>query len=149
MQPPESFAPIGNAVTSEWTGVMAGTHIEMTVVATDIVEAVGVNDAARERGKVVVKGFNDLLSVRVSRSEEIADQFLFLGVDAENGIARIFVKTSVMGDDFELAILLRMVFERAFFQSFASSEMVLVQQLGDNLDADAKAARGQFLGQVA
>ena len=54
-----------------------------------------------------------------------------------------------MGDDFELAILLRMVFERAFFQSFASSEMVLVQQLGDNLDADAKAARGQFLGQVA
>ena len=57
---------------------MAGTHIEMTVVATDIVEAVGVNDAARERGKVVVKGFNDLLSVRVSARKKLPISSFFL-----------------------------------------------------------------------
>ena len=108
-----------------------------------------MNDPLRQRWEIVVECLDDLLRVRMACSKEIADQFLFLGVDAENGIPRLFMKASVMGDDFELAIPLRMAFERAFFQSFASSQTMLAEQLGHHLDTDAKAARGQFLRQAA
>ena len=146
IRPPEVLPPISDAVTGEGAVVVAGAHIEMTVVALEIVQAVWVDDSARQRGKVMVEGFDDRLRVRVARSEEVADQFLLLGVDAGNGIARVLIAVSVLSDDFKWAILLRMVFERAVFQRLAPAQMVLLEQLGHDLDAHAKTARGQFRG---
>jgi hypothetical protein len=149
MQPSVIFPPIGDAVTGELAGVVTRRNIEMAVVAMQIVEAVWMNDPFRQRGKIVVEGLDDLLRVSMARSKEVANQFLFLGVNAENGIRRLFIKAAVMGDDFELAIPLRMAFERAFFQGFASPETVLMKQLDHHLDTDAEATRGQFLREAA
>ncbi len=44
----------------------------------------------------MVEGFDDLLGVGGTFAEEIADEFLFLGVDAENRIAHRFVELAVV-----------------------------------------------------
>ena len=145
--PPEVFPPVRDAITGKRAGVVTDADVEVAVVALEVVKAVRVDDATRQRRKVVVIGFDDLLGIGVPLPEEVADQFLLLGIDAENGRACVFVEAAVVVDDLELAVPLRVVLLRAFLQSFTSPHLVLGQQLGDDGNADTKATCGQLLRQ--
>lgn len=87
MQAAKVLPPKSDTVTGELAGVVTGAHVEMAVIASWIVKAVRVDNAAGQRRKVVVQRLDDFLRIGVARSEEIAEQFLFLGVDAQNRVA--------------------------------------------------------------
>ena len=100
---------------------MAGAEIDVPVIAPEIVETMWIHNTAGQRRKIVIEGFDGFLGVGVSCAEQIADQFLFLGVHAEGGVASFFVFGSEPGDVLELAIAIRMLFVGSLFQGFASS----------------------------
>ena len=104
-----------HAIASEFAGVMADAQIDVPMIALEIVDAVRVDDAAGVAGKVVVQGFDGFLRVGVSFAKKIADQFLFLGVDAENRVAGLFIKSTQTCDVAELAVTVRM--KERFFRA--------------------------------
>ena len=144
MESPVMLPGEGHAITSEFAGVVADAEIDVPVIALDIVDAVRVDDARGIAGKIVIQGFDGFLRVRMALAKKIADEFLLLGVDTENGIARPFIKGPQACDVLELAIAEGMVFEGAFFQGFASAQAMLVEQLNDNGNTDPKPALRQL-----
>lgn len=73
---------------------MADAQIDVPVVALDIVDAVRVDNARGKAGEIVVQRFNGCLRVGVAVAKKITNEFLLLGIDAENGIAGLFVKSA-------------------------------------------------------
>lgn len=144
MQAPVMLPGEGHAITSEFAGIVADAEVDVPVIALDIVDAMRVDDARGIAGEIVVQGFNGFLRVGAALAKKIADEFFLLGVDAENGIARLFIKGSQTCNVLELAVAERMVFEGAFLQGFASAQAMLVEQLDDNGNADAKPALYQL-----
>lgn len=144
MQASVMLPSVGHAVTSEIAGVVADAEIDVPVVALQIVDAVRIDNAGSKARKIVVQRFNGFLRVSMAVAKKVANEFLLLGIDAEYGITSLFVTGAKPCDVLELAVAVRMVFERAFFEGFASSQTMLVQQLDDDGHTDPELALRQF-----
>jgi hypothetical protein len=64
------FPPEAETVAGEPTGVVAESQIQVTQIALDVIETVGIDHAERGAGKIVVQGFFGPLRVESALSEE-------------------------------------------------------------------------------
>ena len=133
------FPPIGDALASEATGVVAEAQIQVSEVSLDVVEAMRINDSVCGTGKIVIQGLLGMSRIEPTDAKQKPQEFLVFGVQANNGIGRIHEFGAVVGDDLELPIAASMLAQRQCFTSFATAEAVSLQQLNDHRDTDTKA----------
>lgn len=143
------FPPIGDAVASESAGVVAQTQIQVPEVSLEVVESVRKDHPERGTGKIVVERFLGLSSIQAADAKQKAKEFLVFGVYADDGIRRIHELGSVVRDDLELPIAESILSQRQDFASFATAQTVSLQKLRDDGDADAKAKRTKFVGDLS
>jgi len=79
--------PFGQVVDGEGGGVVGGADEEAAVVGCYVVDAVGQGDAFGVGAEVVVVDPGGCLGPGGAVVLEVADQFTFLGVDADDGQA--------------------------------------------------------------
>ena len=81
----EMLVPAGFDVVADKLGsIVAGADGEISCVVSDVVDSVRDNGPIGESGEVVVKGLWGCCAEYGPLALEIADKFLFLGVDADN-----------------------------------------------------------------
>jgi hypothetical protein len=135
--------PVRDALTREATGVVTRPEVDVTDVFLQVVDAVGVCDPFCQGRKVMVERVNRFLRVKLSVAKQVADQLLFLGIDADDRVVRVLVLGSKTGDLAELRIPLRMAFGLQFLLRLASAEVEAEQQFRHGLDADTEAVGDQ------
>ena len=141
------FPVVSDAVAGESAGVMACSQIDVADVSLQIVKAMRMDHAGCQVRKVVIEGLDRFLGVEMSVAIEISDEFLFLGVHAEDRVWRVFVRVSQLSDLEELLVSLRMAFGGQFFLGLASAEMMPPEQLRHRCASDSEAALDEFASQ--
>ena len=69
-------------------------------------------------------------------------------VDAEDRVRRFLVLGAEAGNDLKLLVALGVPFQRESFLSFASSQVMPIQQLGHDRDTDLEATFAEFAGDL-
>lgn len=101
----EMLVPAGfDIVAYKLGGVVAGADGEIPGVIGDVVDSVRDNCPVGESGEVVVKGLRRRCAEYGSLSLEVADKFLFLGVDADNRDAGFDTQLLGLADFLELLV---------------------------------------------
>ena len=88
---------------------------------------------------------NRLLRVEMSLAVQVADELLFLGIDADDRVGRVPVFGTQSFDLAKLLIPLRMALGRQFLLRLASDEVGAVQQFRHRHDADPEAIAARVL----
>ena len=94
---------------------MAGIEVDEALVLPHIVEAVGDHRAHPRTAEVVVVGLDRFLGVDLAFAVEIAQQFLLLGVHADDWQAGLQILLLQTGDVLELGIAVRIRGPIVFF----------------------------------
>jgi hypothetical protein len=92
----------------------------------------------------MIEGLHWFLRVKMAGAKQKPQEFLVFRVNAEDRIRRFLVFSTKAGDDLKLLIALGMAFQRQIFLSFAASQIVPIEQLGHDRNADREAALGEF-----
>ncbi len=72
-----SVPPVTKAITSKFTGVMAGPDLDIANIEAQIVQTMRNNDAFGKTGEIMIVGLDFFQSIQMSFSIEIAQIFLF------------------------------------------------------------------------
>jgi len=141
---PKAVPPVRHAVASEPTGVVAQAKIDVAKVSLAVVDAVRINHPVGSAGKIVVESLERLARVEAPGTKQKAQEFLVLAVDTNDRVRRILVLSSKAGDVVKLLVTLGVPFQRESFLSFAPPQVVAIEQLGNNRDADLEATFAEF-----
>ena len=80
--------PVGDTIAAKFTGVVTGVEVEIPFVPRDVINPMGNQFAFARAGKIMVQHLHRHLRMGMPLSGKIPDQFLFLGVDADDRITR-------------------------------------------------------------
>ena len=142
----EAVPPVAHAVAGETAGVVAPAKIDVAKVSFAVVDAMRMKYTLGQAGKIMVESLEGLLRVKMPGAKQKPQEFLGFGVDTEDRIRRIFVLGTEAGNALKLLIALSVTFQRQRFLSFASSQVVPIEQLGHDRNADMEAALGECIG---
>lgn len=146
--PSEPIPPVGNAVASEPAGVVAQAKIDVTQVSLAVVDAMRMKDAVSRAGEIMVESLERLLRVQMPGAKQKSQKFLVFGIDAEDRVRRMVVIGTEAGNGLKLLVALGMAFQRQRFLSLASSQIVPVEQLGHDRNADMETVFAEFGGNL-
>lgn len=126
-------------VAGKAAGVVAQTQVDVSPISFGIVQAMGKHDSGCQTGEIVISGFEGFGCIHPATSEEIADQFLFLGVDAEDRVGRSQIAFPQFRNSEELPVLVSMATLRAFLLRLPTTESMLLKELGNHRSTQPKA----------
>ena len=138
--------PEFDAVDGEEGGVGGVADADGAAVGVEVVDAVGHGEAVGEGAEVVVEDCGGVLLPVGAGIVEQADEFLFLGVDADHGAAGVFCTQG--GDALELGVAVGMLGGREAFAVDAQGEPVAFEPAAHGRGADGEAVGGQLGGQL-
>src|SRR5712691_8991361 len=92
------------------------------LIAGEVIDTMGNDHTAGEAGKIMIKGFERLSTVALPIAIERSQVFLFLGIDAQDRVARLEKRLNERGQMAKLLAAMRRV---AAGQSQASRECVV------------------------
>ena len=87
--PAVGVPPMAKTITGEFAGIGAHSYIQMAMVPHQIKDSVGDDFPLGPTGEIVIKGFKGGLAIHPPVAIEMAQVLLLLGVDTEQGIARL------------------------------------------------------------
>jgi hypothetical protein len=125
------FPPKGDAIATQFAGVVAGVEVDVPLVPPEVVKAVRDQLALPGAGEVVVQHFHRHLGMGVALPGEVADQLLFLGVDADHRVAHRQIPGLEPGDVAELGVAVGMGSQRFLLARLALAKAVPPHQLAD------------------
>ena len=143
MHLPVLAPPVCNGVAAELTRVCAGVQVHVALVARQIVQAVRDQFALPCAGEIMVERLHLCLRVGVAFTGKVADQLLFLGVDADHGLAPGQIPGFESAYVFELCVAIGMRAHRLFLARFALAQAVLFEQLAHHVAARRRTHGGQ------
>ena len=85
----DSLPEPAKTITGEGAGITTQPQIQMAVVPYQIEDAVRDDFPLAPTGEIVIKGFKGGLAIHPPVAIEMAQVLLLLGVDTEQGIARL------------------------------------------------------------
>src|SRR6266852_4334529 len=99
--------PVGDGMSGEGGSVVGNAHHEGAAILGDVIDSVGNRDADGVAAEVVIKDAAGLAVPASAGVLEVADQFAFLGVDADDGQVTALEAVAQLGQVFELEVAVR------------------------------------------
>jgi hypothetical protein len=96
--------PVGDTIAAKCTGVVTGVEVEIPVVPRYVITPMGNQFAFPRAGKIMVEDLDGRLGVGMTVSRTIPEQFLFLGVEADDRIPRRPIFSLELGDVLKLGV---------------------------------------------
>ena len=128
---------------------MAGTHEHSAPIGLRVVNAVGDRHALGLRTKIMIldqDGFAVPLGAGVF---EVANEFLLLGIDTDDGQASVDKSLSLLTDVKELLVTHRVFGGRDLLAVYAKLEVHLFEQTPHGVLAHRDSPSGEFCGDLA
>src|SRR6266852_1843762 len=97
------------AIAGECGRVTAEAHMNPALITGQIVDTMRNDDATGQAGEIMIKRFERLLAVDLAITVERAQEFLLLGIDAQDGVARLEKLLDEMGQMTKLRVAMRRV----------------------------------------
>src|SRR2546426_3709120 len=97
------------AITGELGRVTALAHMHPALIAGEIVDTMRNDDASSEAGEIMIKGLERLLTVHLAITVERSQEFLLLGIDAQDRVASSEKLLDEMREMAELGAAMRRV----------------------------------------
>lgn len=109
-----SLPPVGNTIATDFTGIVTGVEVDISFVPCQVIKAMGNEFAFARAGKIMVEHLHGGLGMGIPLAGKVADQFLFLGVDADYGVARRPILGLDFGDVLKRRVPIRRRAQRFF-----------------------------------
>ena len=108
---PLRFPPARHTVTGKLGGITTGAQIYVPLVFGNVVHAVRDDFSVTVAGEIVIEHFDGLACVKLAIPVEVAQQLLFLRVDADDRRASGQVLLLEFSNPLELRIPMGVLFE--------------------------------------
>src|SRR5712692_10165563 len=118
------------------------------VILGQIIDTMRNDHATGEAGEIMIKGLECLLAVDLAMTVERAQQFLLLGIDAQNRVPRREKLLDEMAQMAKLRVALRRVTTRQDFGDLATGQPERIEQASDNVGASTDAVGVQAVGNL-
>src|SRR6266702_7991383 len=102
------------------------------VMLVKIIDTMRNDHATGEAGEIMIKGLECLLAVDLAMTVERAQQFLLLGLDAQNRVPRREKLLDEMAQMAKLRVALRRVTTRQDFGDLATGQPERIEQASDD-----------------
>lgn len=112
---PLVIPPIPQTVAGEFAGIFAYSQIDVAGVVADIINPMWNNHPFSEAGEIMVIDRRRYGTIHRTRSVEIAQQFLLLGIHTDNGLSCCCIRRFEPGNILKLLIALRAGLHGQFF----------------------------------
>ena len=135
--------PVVETVDREERRVVGVADDDGAVVGEQVVDAVGNGEAVGEGAEVVVEDLDGLLFPGGAGVLEVADEFLLLGVDADQGAVLGGATTLEVGDELELGVAVGRGDGGELLAVDAQGEAGGGEQAGDGAGGEGEAEGGE------
>ena len=140
--------PVVETVDREERRVVGVADDDSAVVGEQVVDAVGNGEAVGEGTEVVVEDLDGLLFPGGAGVLEVADEFLLLGVDADQGAVLGGATTLEGGDEFKLGVAVGRGDGGELLAVDAQGEAGGGEQAGDGAGGEGEAEGGEGAGEL-
>src|SRR6266852_1193098 len=96
--------PVGDGMSGESGSIVGNADYEGAAILGDVIDSVGNRDADGVAAEVVIKDAAGIAFPASAGVLEVADQFAFLGVDANDGQVTALEAAAQLGQVFELEV---------------------------------------------
>ena len=132
--PAMPLPPRLETVTGQFAGIVAGIQVNEALVLPHIIEAAWDHHACSSAAEIVIVGLDGFLRVDRAITVEIAQQFLLLGVHADDRQAIVQIIVLQAGDVLELGVAVWIAgTHRLLLQRLSPAVSVLAEQLGHHV----------------
>ena len=121
--------PVRNRVAAQLARLRAGVQVHIPFIARQVVQAVRDQLSLACAGEIMVERLHLRLRVGLAFAGEVADQLLFLRVNAEHGLAPGQIHGLDVGDVLKLRVAIGMRAHRLFLACLALTQAVLLSSL--------------------
>lgn len=134
-----------NVVADKLGGIVTDSHCHISDIFCNIVDTVRDYRAVSKCCKVVIEGFQSAVGESFTRPFEVASQFLFLGVNAEDRDADILQRLACSGDVLKLLVPVLYISHRDILAEGYFLKFKVIKYLSDMISGYLMSSLGKFI----